>query len=452
MAREKQLIREINQDYIPRAPILVTNGWDATKDTMLLCLREMFASNPEYTYVPDPNKGWGHPDLEQTKITIWEDYPLDTLFLPSITLNISSQRDHPMSFNQDLLHICWLFDDAGKQVFDQFGKPVPAFYQYTSAWDIVFNVVINAESPWDRDKLADYVTINLMHLYRDWLYTRGIHLKTLGTGGEEVTDWNNEKIYKVNVACELYTEWSNRIPIVGPTVSQLGIKIGSPITLSALVPVGVIKDGYGENYAGQMVDRPSTIGQMTDIDFYLDLRPVTSIDTIEFNTTTNQYEITPDWMLFIAQWFNETQLAHIFHITKLSDLTVQDWFIMMAQFSSPARMGFPTLFANLEAEIATLLAAADKIPYATLLTQIEGIVGGLLASPIKANYATVLAELEAAIAALVVTDKIANPTDGYGYGYGYGPPPSREVIELEELLAFLIVTYHTDVTRYQFIP
>lgn len=398
MARESTLIHEREHNFVPDHAIVETTGYDAIKEIMLKVLREMFSRHPEYTYVPDPERGWGWPDFEKTKIAIWEDYPLDTLFLPVITLNIGSVRDHPIGFNQNREVVNYLVDKNGEQVFSPDGFPIPIYFEYAGAWDVNFNITIDAGSPIERDVLTDLVKISIMHIYRDWLYTRGIHVKTLNVGGEEIVEWKNDKIYKTTISCELFTEWTHRIPFPsGPIADHFSYRIGMPITHSAIVPQGYIKEGWIWGKDGVPIYHPASRAQVTTEFFSLDKQPETVINTLEYNTTTNAYEITEAWWLFIAKYYIQIDMKAKYHIEKLADITVAIWLDSLASVSSPARLGYPKVIADLEEEIKRLGVEMGVDPESDLS--------------------------------------------------GYGPQYNR-IKELQENLDNLKNTYLTDVTRY----
>lgn len=364
MAREDILVHERIQNFPIKESVVETTAYDAVKDTILTTLREMFAKHPEYTYVPDPHRGFGFPDLDKTKISIWQNYPYDTLFLPCITLNLGSQRSKPLSFNQNLGTVDYLLDKQGNQVFDSFGRPIPIYYEYADAWDISLNININAQSPWDRDIITDYLTINLTHVYRDYLYTRGIFVSSVSTSGESEADWKNQQIYKLTVSAELYTEWTHRIPYPTETIDRIGLKIGMPISSEALVPSEGIVNGFSvETVAGIL--SPSE----RQYRYFNDQKPATASETIKYNTTTNVYEITPQWWEMIGRVYHTPAILAMIHskynITSLSQLTVFDWMDSISSISSSIRLGYLKTIQDLKdqlVQVANRLGIDPNIP------------------------------------------------------------------------------------------
>jgi hypothetical protein len=341
MAREEQLVHELSQRFLLQKPQVESTAYNAIKDTILRVLREMFAKHPEYTYVPDPERGFDYPDLDKTRISIWQDYPYDTLFLPCITINMGSMRYHPVSFNQNMNTVDYVFDPEGTIVPDALGHPLPNYFEYAGAWDSSFSVNVNAQSPWDRDLITDFITINFMNVYRDWLYTRGVFVKDVSTSGESQVDWRNQHIYKLTLSLELYSEWTHRIPIPQTILESITLKIGAPISSQALVPIDGIVNG-------QTVSSVATIlppdGLHYVVDFFSSEKPASAMDTIVYNATLNLWQINTIWWAKIAAFFNTPQLLAMLHakygITALNQLTTEQWFDILASISSPYRLGY----------------------------------------------------------------------------------------------------------------
>ncbi len=324
MSREVTLVHEVQHNFVPDNPIIETNGYDSVKDTFLKVLREMFSRHPKYPYVPDKERGWGWPDLETTKIVIWEEYVLDTLFLPAITISIGSVRNHEMSFNQSWGQVNYKLNAAGQVQYDADGRPIPLYHEFAGAWDMSFNITLNAADPITRDVLTDFIKINVLHVYRDWLYTRGIHVKGVSVGGEEIAEWNNNKIYKTTTSVDIMTEWTHRIPIKGEILETVTYKIGAPITHSALVPDGVVQDVVieGDNFA---LRQPASGSQADTFSLSDNRRPNNVMDTIVYNIRTNVYQILPIWWAFIVNELDQQALQKRYSLTRLADLTVANW-------------------------------------------------------------------------------------------------------------------------------
>lgn len=379
MAREDTLVHEIAQNYLLEHPIVETTAYDAIKDTILRVLREMFSRHPEYTYVADPDRGFDYPDLDKTRISIWQAYPYETLFLPCLTLGMSSFKRRPVSFNQNIGTVDYLHDEQGVIVRNEFGHPIPNYFEYAGAWDSSISINVNAQSPWDRDLIADFVTVNFVHLYRDWLYTRGIHVKDVSNGGESETDFRNQHIYKVTTSLELYTEWTHRIPIPREYVESFYLKISAPISTSALVPPGGIVGGIKQ----ENVETILPIGDVRIlVDEYLNDKPDSAMDTIQFNSEIGEWEIKEEWTLKLARYFNtqeELQMLQTkYKINSLSEISVVNWLSILASISSPFRLGYIKTIKDLEngineaaeelgleasEELESLLLALSKIDF-----------------------------------------------------------------------------------------
>lgn len=358
MAREETLVHELSQRQPPQRAVIETTAYDATKDIILLVLREMFSRHPEYTYVPDPERGFDFPDVDKTRLQIWQDYPYDTLFLPVITINMGSLRDHPIGFNQNINTVDYKHDENGNLEYNQFGQPIPLYFEYSGAWDISFSININAQSPWDRDIIADFVTINMMHVYRDWLYTRGVHVKTCSTSGESQVDWRNQHVYKLTLSLDLYTEWTHRIPYPIELLERISITQNLPISTQPLVPPGGIDTNYHkvEDVATIIADG----SPLQSVDRFLDMKPLTAMDTISYNSALNEWEIKESWWDFIARTFSSVEslqmLSALYGINTLSEITVENWFDILARISSPAHLGY--LKTIQDVHVGTTIAAA----------------------------------------------------------------------------------------------
>lgn len=353
MTREVTLVHEVQHNFPPDNPLIETNGYDSIKDTFLKMLREVFSRHKKYTYVPDKERGWGFPDLDKTKIVIWEEYALDTLFLPAITISIGSVRNHEMSFNQSWGQVNYKTNSIGQVEVDSLGHPIPIYYEFAGAWDISFQITLNAADPITRDVLTDFIKIHVMHVYRDWLYTRGIHVRSIGVGGEDAVEWGNNKIYKTTTSVEIMTEWTHRIPIKGDVLDRIAYTIGTPIQHSALVAEGIVGEGV-INTENSTLRKPAPLSEADTFAYIENKRPTNVMNTIAYNTQTNSYQILPIWWVFIINNLDEQMLQTRYSLTRLADLTVANWMDILANVSSPAHMGIPTVLSNLNAAITEI--------------------------------------------------------------------------------------------------
>lgn len=407
MAREDTLVHELSQRFLLEKPIVETTAYDAVKDTVLKVLREMFSRHPEYTYVPDTHRGWGFPDLDKTRIVIWQEYPYDTLFLPCITLNMGSMKYSPVSFNQNMATVDYLHDEYGNIVINEFGNPVPNYYEYAGAWDSSLSININAQSPWDRDLITDFVKINMIHVYRDWLYTRGVFVKSVTTSAEGQAEWRNQHIYKLTLTCDLYSEWTHRIPVPRDYITAITETMRAPISSAPLVPEGGIVDG-------ETVEDFATIIDAEDqtVRFFNDDKPENAMATIEYDETENEWLIVDEYWAQIARYFDtDEELAMLqtkYSIDSLAEITIEIWFDILSAISSPMRIGYLQVIQDVQVginEAADSLGVDPEIPlpdgYASTeynrLIQLREIKG----------------QLEEAYEELVKRPPVE---DGYGYG------------------------------------
>lgn len=211
---------EKDHRYSPQREYIADTHIESLKNIVIEGLRDVFSKHQGYQYV-ERTDGIPGPDLEKTKICITDVYTYETKFLPIITVRVTSSNTKPISFNQDVGTTDFLYDEEGKIVHDNWGRPVPIYYQYNGAWDSTVQLNIFTESTIEREELTTFVSVVCINLLRDlWRY-QGMFVKTVNVGGESETSFANDYIYQQQVMLDVYSEWTRRIPV--PTEILEGI-------------------------------------------------------------------------------------------------------------------------------------------------------------------------------------------------------------------------------------
>ena len=120
---------EKDHRYSPQREYIAATHIESLKNIVIEGLRDVFSKHQGYQYV-ERTDGIPGPDLEKTKICITDVYTYETKFLPIITVRVTSSNTKPISFNQDVGTTDFLYDEEGKIVHDNWGRPVPIYYQY----------------------------------------------------------------------------------------------------------------------------------------------------------------------------------------------------------------------------------------------------------------------------------------------------------------------------------
>lgn len=211
---------EKDHRYSPQREYIADTHIESLKNIVIEGLRDVFSKHQGYQYV-ERTDGIPGPDLEKTKICITDVYTYETKFLPIITVRVTSSNTKAISFNQDVGTTDYLYDEEGKIVYDNWGRPVPIYYQYNGAWDSSIQLNIFTESTIEREELTTFVSVICINLLRDlWRY-QGMFVKAVNVGGESETAFANDYIYQQQVMLDVYSEWTRRIPV--PTEILEGI-------------------------------------------------------------------------------------------------------------------------------------------------------------------------------------------------------------------------------------
>lgn len=203
---------EKDHRYSPQREYIADTHIESLKNIIIEGLRDVFSKHQGYQYI-ERTDGIPGPDLDKTKICITDVYSYEAKFLPIITVRVTSSNTKAISFNQDVGTTDYLYDEEGKIVYDNWGRPVPIYYQYNGAWDSSVQLNIFTESTIEREELTTFVSVVCINLLRDlWRY-QGMFVKTVNVGGESETAFANDYIYQQQVMLDVYSEWTRRIPV-----------------------------------------------------------------------------------------------------------------------------------------------------------------------------------------------------------------------------------------------
>lgn len=355
MARENILIHDRLQPYELETPIVETTDIEVIKDLFVNTLRESFGRHPIFTWVPkedDPQ----YPDFDKTQIVITDVYRYDAVFLPVITVRINSSNYHPISFNQDLFKVEYLLDENGRPLRQSNGAPIPNYYEFVGGWDSTVTLEVNAESVIDREQLVAITKIIFMNIKRDELYRKGIHVIRVGHGGESETPYHNDYIYKQTVNVEVYSEWTNRIP-VGELLEAIDVQVSGPISRRSFI---------SRAFGGKIEDLPISF-----IDTSRDLRPSDVCETIEFNESAGKYDIVEEWREIIERSFELSELHTLFGITQFDDLSTEDFLFALIIAHSASRTSLAEIAEDINNCIVELGANAQSYGYGDSAEVIE---------------------------------------------------------------------------------
>ena len=243
---------EKDHRYSPQREYIADTHIESLKNIIVEGLRDVFSKHQGYQYV-ERTDGIPGPDLDKTKICITDVYTYETKFLPIITVRVTSSNTKAISFNQDVGTTDYLYDEEGKIVHDNWGRPVPIYYQYNGAWDSSVQLNIFTESTIEREELTTFVSVVCINLLRDlWRY-QGMFVKTVNVGGESETAFANDYIYQQQVMLDVYSEWTRRIPV--PTeilegfnydIQTIKGEVGST-TINLVTPAFTIPDAIFYN-------------------------------------------------------------------------------------------------------------------------------------------------------------------------------------------------------------
>ena len=299
MAREQLLIEEIYQNGVPTYEVVESAQADVVVDQFVEVLRLAFENHPLYKYVPRSDAGT--PDYDLTKIVIVDKYTEEAMFLPSVTTSFNSANTRWIQFSQSPFNtvLKYQFNLDGSIKRDINGKPLPSHFEYVGAYDSSITLLISANDTIEREELCNLIHVLLVENLRDEFYMRGIHIKSVSTGGQTETPYRNDYIYQAPVTIEIYTEWKRKIP-VGDTLLRIGYQMTvgesipptpstglvTPLCVVNLEHTFFVPDGTGNSVIPRLeLSATSTAA------------PVTLI----FNTTTSRWEVSSFWKTALTQ-------------------------------------------------------------------------------------------------------------------------------------------------------
>ena len=299
MAREQLLIEEIYQNGAPTYEVVESAQADVVVDQFVEVLRLAFANHPLYTYVPRIDAGT--PDYDLTKIIIVDKYTEEAMFLPTVTTSFNSANTRWIQFSQSpfntvLKYQCNL-DGSIKR--DANGKPIPSHFEYAGAYDSSISLLISANDTIEREELCNLIHVLLVENLRDAFYMRGIHIKSVSTGGQTETPYRNDYIYQVPVTVEIYTEWKRKVP-VGDTILRLGYQMTVGESVPPTPSTGLVHPLCVVNLENTLLV-PDGTGKLVMPRLLLSATSVAAPVTLIYNITTTRWEVSSFWKTALTQ-------------------------------------------------------------------------------------------------------------------------------------------------------
>jgi len=195
------------------------------KELIVSTMRDHFAQDTRYHYAQDE---WGNPkikdmtdvpltsgilDEETTRIWIGQENKQNPRFLPSVIVKHTGANYKPISFNQNRHNLHYenrIFKDANGNLYN---ISHPKYFVFAGAWDTNFDIDIEADSPIDRNILAECISLLFQTIKIDDLHFNGLFVKNTRVGGESSEDFQNSKIFKQTVSIECRGEYRRIVPV-----------------------------------------------------------------------------------------------------------------------------------------------------------------------------------------------------------------------------------------------
>jgi hypothetical protein len=197
------------------------------KEIFIETLRNYFSEDSYYHYSRDqwgfPNTpdhtnlllGAGLDDEITTRLYIGEYYRYDVSYYPSLLVKHTGSSSMPISMSRNKGSVQW----EAIQYVDGYGNKTsystPSYFIEAGAWEGSLSVDIETKSLRSRDELAQIVSQFFVSAAYEDLYKSGVVIKSgspkVGSPTEE--DDRNDKIFKVSVNFDIYSEWRRHTPI-----------------------------------------------------------------------------------------------------------------------------------------------------------------------------------------------------------------------------------------------
>lgn len=341
MAREALLIHEIQQNFPLVRSMTETNHIDYIKNLLVDTLRESFAQHPDYPYIARDDE-IGGPDFDRTEIVITDVYTYDVKFLPAITIRVNSSNSRDVSFNQNRFTVDYLRDDDGNFVKNEFGKLVPAYFEFAGGWESQATVNVTTEDTITREELITFLSVLLFHLKRDKLYTKGVFVKNVSIGGEAEEPYANDYLFQQSITLDLWSEWTHRLP-VGEVMQCIAVS-----------------------------SRGFNTSEFNPTDAEIELAERTWLDVIKTCVNCNTVELSLEWdgsewnVVQLALDWLETEITTeqlqkiVSGATSVDDLTAADYFTIIVNIPTTCGLTLTDFKTAIE-EFAATLVDSDQV-------------------------------------------------------------------------------------------
>lgn len=293
MSREDRLIWERVWTDPIKTPILTADHVKYIKDVFINCLRDVFARDPDFTYIRAEDGIFPAFDNENLGIVVTDVYTYNTEFLPAVTIRIGSSNLVPVSFNQNQKTYSYhRSSDGSLQTLWQ---------EFSGLYDTSVTVNIHTWDPLAREELVTRIALLFKHILRDQLYVDfGVFVKGVSVSGETETPWsqdNNDMIFSQSISVDVLSGWNNRLP-VGDKLESINMQIIGDVA-PHIYPPNEPKGGpCGGGGAWKGTPTQEDLIRSNRVDWIDEIRTCPELvleDALVWNTDINQFELTSDW-------------------------------------------------------------------------------------------------------------------------------------------------------------
>lgn len=195
------------------------------KELVISALRKYFSKDSRYHYVQDEfgfPKTPDHTDLPSTaglkdnlttRVYIGQEEREDVIFHPAILVKHQGSSFSPISMNENKEVVQYglrlYVDDQGQQI----ELRVPQAFEFVGAWDISLSIDIITKSPYERDELAEVISMLFQSIVRDELTTAGLFIKNVKADGDSTEVYQNTSLYKKTISLDCRGEYHRLVPV-----------------------------------------------------------------------------------------------------------------------------------------------------------------------------------------------------------------------------------------------
>lgn len=172
---------------------------DKVQNIVVDLLRVAFTTNPDYPYVVGPD---GHPDLDNTLIAIYREYPKVMPSFPVVIVQAPLIDSMPRTLGDDAL-----VSTYANQIIDGVAINGMCFQSMGGCANLSLTISITGITTTERENILDYIVTYLRHDFRWYLDQQAIEITNITRTGETIEIYGSELLYLSNVSCDLFLEW-----------------------------------------------------------------------------------------------------------------------------------------------------------------------------------------------------------------------------------------------------